>query len=204
LPGLAVRPKSGSGAYRNPDAFRRRAVAGRVAVDQTEARLAFVRIDVEADPSAVGQLGVTTGAHQFASMRIRLTFEEQRRDSTLQRVDFGTVCFSGSGRKRRQLGDISFDSLAKRDRDLGSGFSAHGLPDADTEFGQRLDTVLSALGCATSNPLGGEGLDFVIGLAILQDGDLAFHLAHLRFEITQHLEQLPGFRLWQECHRASG
>lgn len=135
LLGLPVSAKSTPGADSEPEAFGRCAVGGLVAVDQPEARLAFVCLDVEADSSAVGQLWVATSTHQLASMGIRPAFHEQLGDATLQRVDLRLLGISNSGRGRRQLGDITLDSLGKLDLDLGSGFSAHDLPDLNAELG---------------------------------------------------------------------
>jgi hypothetical protein len=159
-----------------------------------------VRLDVEADSSAISQLGMTTSAHQLASVGIRLAFHEQLGDSALQRIYFGAFDVGRLGQKRRQLDDISLDSFGKRNFDLGSGV-AHGLANVDAEIGERLSAVLSALNCATSHPLSGKGLDLIVSLSVLHRCDLAPHFAHLRFEIAQHLEELPGFRPWQKRHQ---
>lgn len=82
-----------------------------------------MRLDVEADPSTIGQLGMATSAHQLASMGIRLALQEQLSNSALQRIDFGKVGLSGLGGDGYQLDHIALDSLGKLDLDLGSGFA---------------------------------------------------------------------------------
>ncbi|HSS05384.1 MAG TPA: hypothetical protein VLK89_09420 [Solirubrobacterales bacterium] len=134
-------------------------------------------------------------------MRIRLALQEQLSDSTLQQIDFVVVGLGCITRKRRQLGDIALYSFGKLDLDLGSGCVAHNLANVNAEVGQRLGAILSSPGCATSNALCGESLDLVVGLAIVKDCDLALHLAHLVFQVTQLLEELSGFRPRQERHR---
>jgi len=60
--------------------------------------------------------------------------------------------------------------------------------------------VFSALSSPASHSLGRQSLDFVVGPTILKQSDRALHLMHLLFEIAEHLEELPGFRLWEKCH----
>jgi hypothetical protein len=76
-------PQAGPGADGEPTALRWRAVRGHVAVDQAEAGFALVRLDVEADPATVRQLGVTPRPHQLASIGIVLAFKEKRSDAAL-------------------------------------------------------------------------------------------------------------------------
>lgn len=134
---------------------------------------------------------MATRSHQFASVGIRLAFEKQFGDAMLQRIDFRLVGFSTFGRKRRQLGDIALDSLGKVNLGRGSGFFAHDLMNANAEVGQCLNAVLSSLRCAAADTLGGECLDFFVGLAIVKRSDLSLHLAHLRLEVAQFLKELP-------------
>jgi hypothetical protein len=133
-------------------------------------------------------------------VRIGLAFHEQLSDAALQRVDFHLLGISGSGRDHRQLGNVALDSFGKLDLDLGSGLSDHGLPDLDAQLAERAGAILSPLGRATADSLCGERFDLVVGLPIVKDRDLAPHLAHLRFEVAQLLEELPGFRPGQEWH----
>jgi hypothetical protein len=133
-------------------------------------------------------------------MGIGLALQKQLCNATLQRIDLRSLGGVGVARYRRQLPDIAFDPLGKLDLDLGSGFAAHDLAGVDTELSQRFGTVLSTLGCATSDSLGSKSLDFVVRLPVLHRRDLIPHLPHLRFEIAQHLEELPGFRPWKEGH----
>lgn len=192
--------QAGSRADGQPEASGWRTVRRFVAVDQAEARFAFVRLDVEADSSAIRQLGMATRSHHLARVRIGLAFQEELGDTTLQRIDLDALNGSGPRIVRCQLGDISLDSFGKLNLDLGSGV-AHGLANVDAEIGERFSAVLSALSCTTSHPLSGKSLDLVVSLPVLHRCDLAPHLAHLRFEIAQHLEELPGFRPWQKRHR---
>jgi hypothetical protein len=74
----------------------------------------------------------------------------------------------------------------------------------NAEIGERRSAVFGALGSAVSDSLGGQGFDFVIGAPILHRRDLATHLAHLRFQVAQHLEKLSGLRPWQERHWGAG
>jgi hypothetical protein len=95
LLGLVVSAKTSSRTNSEPEAFGRCAIGRLIAIDQAEARFAFVALDVEADSTAVGQLGMATCAHQLAGMWICLAFEEQLGDATLQRIDSGSL--SGVG-----------------------------------------------------------------------------------------------------------
>jgi len=124
-------------------------------------------------------------------MGIGLALQKQLCNATLQRIDLRSLGGVGVARYRRQLPDIAFDPLGKLDLDLGSGFAAHDLAGVDTELSQRF---------ATSDSLGSKSLDFVVRLPVLHRRDLIPHLPHLRFEIAQHLEELPGFRPWKEGH----
>lgn len=193
--------QAGSGSDGQPVAIGWGAICGFVAVDQAEAGFAFVRLDIEADSSAVGQLWVATNAHQLASVGILLAFQEQLSDPMLQQINLGAFGISRLGRERRQLGDITPDSFCKLDLDLRSGFAAHGLPDVDAQLAERAGTVLSPLGRTAADPLGGESLNLIVGLPIVKDRDLATHLMHLRFEVTQFLEELPGSRSGQKRHQ---
>lgn len=91
LLGLAVSAQASSRANGEPEAFGRCAIGGLVAVDQSEARLAFMAFAVETDTAAIDKLGMSTCAHKFSGVRIRLALQEQLCDPTLQRVDFGTA-----------------------------------------------------------------------------------------------------------------
>lgn len=192
--------ESGSGTNGEPEASGRCAIGGLVAIDQPKARLAFVRLNVEADSSTVGQLGMATGSHQLAHMGIGLAFQEQRSDTRLQGFNLSSLGESGLGGKRRQLGYIALDTVGKLNPELGSGFFAHDLSNLNAEIGKRLSAVLRTLGSTASNSLGRQGFDFVVGAPILHRRDLATHLAHLRFQVAQHLEKLSGLRPWQERH----
>jgi hypothetical protein len=75
------------------------------------------------------------------------------------------------------------------------------LANFDTEIGERLSTIFGALSSSASHSLRCEGFDFVVGLQILHRRDLPLHLMHLRFEVAQHLKELPGFRPWKKGHR---
>jgi hypothetical protein len=185
---FAMRAKSGTRSDCEPYAFRRGTIRRLIAIDQPEARLAFVGLDVEADSTAVGQLWVATSAHQLASVGIRLAFQEQLSDPTLQQIDFGAFGVGRLGRERCQLGDIALDPFCKLDLDLRSGFAAHGLPDVDSQLAERAGTVLGPLDRAAADPLGSESLNLIVGLPIVKDRDLAPHLTHLRFEVAQFLE----------------
>lgn len=66
---------------------------------------------------------------------------------------------------------------------------------------RRLGAVLTVLSGGASEALGGKRFDFVVDLPILKRRDLTFHLAHLRFEIAEHLVELPGFGPGKEGHR---
>lgn len=123
-------------------------------------------------------------------MWISLAFEEQLGDATLQDVALGSLSRVGILCDCRQLRDIALDSLGKLDLNLGSGFSAHDLSNLNAEIGECLSAVLSALGSAVANSLSRQGFDFVVGAPILNRRDLATHLAHLRFQVAQHLEEL--------------
>ncbi len=160
-------------------------------------------LDVEADSTAVGQLRMATCAHQLTNMGVRLARQEQLCNPAPQRINFGAVRLGGLCRQRRQLGDIALDSLSKLDLDLGSGWVPHELANIDAEIGQRLGAIFGPAGCATAYPLGSEGLDLVVGLSIMQDRDLALHLAHLLFQVAHFLEELPGFSSRQKRHRES-
>jgi len=178
----------------------RSAIGRLVAVDQAEARLAFVRLDVEADPSTVSQLGMATGSHQLAGMGVRLAFQEQRGDVPLQGFSLGSLGGSGFDGQPRQLSYVAFDAVGKLNRDLGSGPSAHDLANLNAEISECLSAVFGALGGAASDSLSRQGFDFLVGAPILHRRDLATHLAHLRFQVAQHLEELSGLRPWQERH----
>lgn len=52
--------KPGPRSNRKPNASGRSAVGGLVAIDQTEARFAFVVLNVETNATAIGQLGMAT------------------------------------------------------------------------------------------------------------------------------------------------
>ena len=197
----AVRAQTSPRTDGEPDAGRRCAVLGLVAVDQPEAWLAFVAIEVEADSTAVRQLWVATRTHELPRVRVSLALQEQLGDSTLQGLSVFSPLQVGVGGQRRQLGDIPLDSVGKLDLDLGSSIAAHGSANVDTEVSQRLGTVFGALGGAASDALGGKSLDLVVCLAVLEVGDLAFHLPHLRFEVTQFLVELPGFGPGKERHQ---
>jgi hypothetical protein len=71
----------------------------------------------------------------------------------------------------------------------------------NAEIGECLSAIFGALGSAASNSLGRQGFDFVVGATILNRRDLSTHLAHLRFQVAQHLEELSGLRPWQERHQ---
>lgn len=144
---------------------------------------------------------MTTGAHLLAGMGVGLTFEEQGCDPALQRIHFGAFGVGRLGRKRRQLGDIALDSFGKLDLDLRSGFATHDLPDVDAQLAERAGAVLSPLRRTTADPLSSECLDLIVCLSIVKHGDLALHLAHLRFKVAQLLEELPGFGSRQEGHQ---
>jgi hypothetical protein len=159
-----------------------------------------VRLDVEADPAALGQLGVATHPHWLACIGIGLAFQEQRGDGFLQCVNLSPLGGSSLNGKRRQLSDIALDTIGKFDLNLRSGLSAHDLSNLNTEIGECLSAVLAALGSAASNSLGRQSFDFVIGAPILNRRNLATHLAHLRFQVAQHLEELSGLRFWQKRH----
>lgn len=159
-----------------------------------------MRLDVEADPAAVGQLGVAAGSHQLARIGIGLTFHEQRGNASLQGFNLGSLGGSGLGGKRRQLGYIALDAIDKLNLDPWSGLSAHDLSNLNAEVGKCRSAVFGALGSAASDSLGRQGFDFVVGAPILNRRDLAAHLAHLRFQVAQHLEELSGLRPWQERH----
>jgi hypothetical protein len=132
---------------------------------------------------------------------IRLALDEQPRDSALQRIDFGLPSWPSVRREGRQLGDVPLYSLGKFDFNLGNRVASHVLTNVDAEIGECLGAVFGVFGGSAANPLGGEGLDYVVGLAVLKGRDLAPHFTHLYFEITEHFEELPGFRLRQERHR---
>ncbi len=91
-------------------------------------------LDVETDSAAVGQLRVTTQAHQFAGMRIRLAFEEELGDPMLERIDFGAFGIGGWGRKPRQLSYIALDPLGKLDLELGGRSGVHDLANLNADF----------------------------------------------------------------------
>ena len=160
-----------------------------------------MHFDVEADPSTVSQLGMAAGPHQLACMGIRLAFQEQLGDASLQGVNLGPLGGFGLGGKRRQLGYIALDAIGKLNLDPWNGLSAHDLSNLNAEIGECLNAVFGALGGAASNSLGRQGFDFVVGAPILNRRNLATHLAHLRFQVAQHLEELSGLRPWQERHR---
>jgi hypothetical protein len=134
-------------------------------------------------------------------VRIRLALDEQPRDSALQRIDFDLPSWPSVRRKGRQLGDVPLYSLGEFDFNLGNRVATHVLANVDAEIGECLGAVFGVFGGSAANPLGSEGLDYVVCLAILKGRNLALHLTHLYFEITEHLEELPRFRLWQERHR---
>jgi hypothetical protein len=75
--------------------------------------------------------------------------------------------------------------------DRRNGHPAHDLSNLNVKIGECLSAVFGVLGSAASNSLGRQGFDFVVGAAILNRRDLATHLAHLRFQVAQHLEELP-------------
>jgi hypothetical protein len=135
LLGLAVSTQASPGANRKPEAFSRRAVRWFVAIDQSKARLAFVLLDVEADPSAVGQLEMATGSHQLTRVGIRLTLQEQRSDASLKGCNLGSLCGFGLGGKLRQLSYIALDAISKLNLVPWSGLSAHDLSNLDAEIG---------------------------------------------------------------------
>ena len=99
--------ESGSGANGEPKALGWGAISGLVAVDQPEARLAFVRLDVEANPSTVGQLRMATGSHLLTHIGIDLAFQEQHGDALLQSFNLGSLDGTGFGGERRQLGYVA-------------------------------------------------------------------------------------------------
>jgi hypothetical protein len=133
-------------------------------------------------------------------MGIRLAFQEQRGDAPLQGFNFHSLGGSGIGGKRCQLSDIALYAIGKLNLDSWSGLSAHDLSNLNAEIGECRSAVFGAPGSATSNSLGSQGFDLVIGAPILHRRDLATHLAHLRFQVAQHLEELPGLRPWQKRH----
>ncbi|HEY7951174.1 MAG TPA: hypothetical protein VID51_10140 [Solirubrobacterales bacterium] len=133
-------------------------------------------------------------------MGIRLAFQEQRGDAPLQGFNLRPLDGSGICGERRQLDYVALYAIGKLNPDLGSGFSAHDLSNLNAEIGECLSAVFGALGSAASNSLGRQGFDFVVGAPILHRRDLATHLAHLRFQVAQHLEELSGLRPWQERH----
>ncbi len=143
---------------------------------------------------------MATGSHLLAHIGIGLAFHEQRGNAPLQGFNLGSLGGSSLGRKRRQLGYIALNAIGKLNLDPWSGLSAHDLSNLNTKIGECLSTLFGALGSAASNSLGRQGFDFVIGAPILNRRDLATHLAHLRFQVAQHLEELSGLRPWQERH----
>lgn len=143
------------GSDRKPQASRRGSIGGIIAVDQTEARLAFEATDVEADSTALGELAVPAQSHQLAHVRVSLALQEQLGNSELQSLNVFSLLRVGIGRKRGQLGDVALDSLGKLDLDRGSGVVGHGLTHVDAEIGQRSGAVFGALAGAASDSLGG-------------------------------------------------
>jgi hypothetical protein len=195
-----VGAKSCPGANGQPATLRGCTVVGLVAIDQPEARFAFIAIDVKANTSAVGQLAVAPRAHQLTTMGIGLALEEYLGDPALESIDLDLAHSIGVCQKRSQLSDVSLDSLGKLNLDHRSGFASHRLAKVYTQIGERLGTVFGALGSSASNSLCCKSFDFVIDLPIPHSSDLALHLAHLQFEIAQHLKKLPGFRPRKERH----
>jgi hypothetical protein len=128
-------------------------------------------------------------------------FHEQRGDRSLQGFNLRSLVSPGFGGERRQLSDIALYAVGKCNPDLRSGFSAHDLSNLNAEVGKRRSAIFGALGSAASDSLGRQGFDFVVGAPILHRRNLATHLAHLRFQVAQHLEELSGLRPWQQRHR---
>jgi hypothetical protein len=143
---------------------------------------------------------MATGSHQLADIGIGLTFQEQSGDGPLQGFNLrllGGSCLNG---KRRQLGYVALYAIGKLNLDPWSGLPAHDLSNLNAEIAECLSAVFGALGSATSNSLGRQGFDFIVGAPILNRRNLATHLTHLRFQVAQHLEELSGLRPWQERH----
>lgn len=113
-----------------------------------------MRLDIEADPSTVGQLGMTTGSHQLARKGVGLAFQEQRGDVPLQGFNLGLLRGSGLGGKRCQLGDIALYAIGKLNPDLGSGSAAHELSNLNAEIGECRSAVFGVQGGAASDSLG--------------------------------------------------
>lgn len=86
---LSVNTQAGPGANGKPETSGGSAICGLVAIDQAEARLALVALDIEPDSTTVGQLRMATHSHQLAGVRIRLALQKQLGDPTLQPIGCG-------------------------------------------------------------------------------------------------------------------
>lgn len=102
--------QAGAWADGQPAALGRGAVRGFIAVDEPEAWPAVMTRHVEADPSAVSELGMSARAHQLARVWVAFTLKQELGDAA---TEGGRFIWSKCTRCRwsgNQVGDVQLDA----------------------------------------------------------------------------------------------